>query len=57
MIRAKAPSITVCRSSGSSCVDIFVKPTQSAKSTVTCLRSPSSAERELKILSARCFGV
>ena len=29
----------------------------SAKSTVTILRSPSRAEREVRILSARCLGV
>src|SRR5262249_36255905 len=29
----------------------------SAKSTVTCLRSPSRAAFEVRIFSARCFGV
>src|SRR4029079_1781552 len=30
---------------------------RSAKRTVTCLRSPSRAAFEVRILSARCFGV
>src|SRR5439155_14376919 len=30
---------------------------RSANSTVTCLRSPSRALREVRIFSARCFGV
>ena len=34
-----------------------VEPTTSANSTVTCLRSPSSAERGRRIFSARCRGV
>jgi hypothetical protein len=34
-----------------------VDPFTSAKSTVTCFRSPSSALREVRIFSARCFGV
>ena len=34
-----------------------MKPETSVKSTVTCLRSPSIALREFRILSARCFGV
>jgi hypothetical protein len=33
------------------------RPFTSAKSTVTCFRSPSSALREVRIFSARCFGV
>jgi hypothetical protein len=33
------------------------EPFTSAMSTVTCLRSPSSAAREARILSARCLGV
>jgi hypothetical protein len=33
------------------------EPFRSAKSTVTCLRSPSSAAFEVRIFSARCFGV
>jgi hypothetical protein len=34
-----------------------IEPFTSAKRTVTCLRSPSRAERAVKIFSARCFGV
>ena len=34
-----------------------VKPETSTKSTVTCLRSPSSALLEVRIFSARCLGV
>jgi hypothetical protein len=30
---------------------------RSAKSTVTCLRSPSSAAFDVRIFSARCLGV
>src|SRR5262245_14841793 len=44
-------------SSGSSRSDSEVKPETSTKSTVTCLRSPSSAALELRIFSARCLGV
>src|SRR4029453_7137320 len=32
-------------------------PFRSAKRTVTCLRSPSRAAFEVRIFSARCFGV
>ena len=32
-------------------------PLRSAKRTVTCLRSPSSAALEVRIFSARCLGV
>src|SRR6266568_3383387 len=34
-----------------------IEPFTSAKSTVTCLRSPSRAGREVRIFSARCLGV
>ena len=44
-------------SSGSSCSASSIEPLTSAKRTVTCLRSPSSADFEARILSARCFGV
>src|SRR5262245_35081194 len=47
----------LCHSSGSSCSARSIEPFTSAKSTVTCLRSPSSALRDVRILSARCFGV
>src|ERR1700730_16668171 len=34
-----------------------MEPFRSAKRTVTCLRSPSRAAFEVRIFSARCFGV
>src|SRR5262245_29006747 len=34
-----------------------MEPFRSAKSTVTCLRSPSKAALDVRIFSARCFGV
>src|SRR5215470_8016144 len=34
-----------------------MEPLRSANSTVTCLRSPSSALLEVRIFSARCLGV
>src|SRR5262249_22456005 len=46
-----------CTTSGSRSLARAVKPTVSAKSTVTCLRSPSRALRAVRILSARCLGV
>src|SRR5882724_11919800 len=46
-----------CQSSGSIDSERSIDPLRSAKRTVTCLRSPSSALRELRIFSARCFGV
>ena len=44
-------------SSGSSRSESDVNPETSAKSTVTCLRSPSRALFEMRIFSARCLGV
>ncbi len=44
-------------SSGSRSASSSIEPFRSAKRTVTCLRSPSSAAREVRIFSARCFGV
>jgi hypothetical protein len=34
-----------------------LEPLRSAKRTVTCFRSPSRAALEVRIFSARCFGV
>src|SRR5215831_8779032 len=34
-----------------------MEPLRSAKRTVTCLRSPSRADLDVRIRSARCFGV
>src|SRR5262245_8730807 len=44
-------------SSGSRSARTPMEPFRSAKSTVTCFLSPSSAPFEVRILSARCFGV
>ena len=43
--------------SGSSASASSIEPFTSAKSTVTCLRSPSTAAFDWRILSARCLGV
>src|SRR5207245_134729 len=53
----KKRSMIRCHSSGSSCSASSIEPFTSAKSTVTCLRSPSSAWRARRIFSARCLGV
>src|SRR5439155_9713543 len=53
----KKRSMIRCHSSGSSCSASSIEPFTSAKSTVTCLRSPSSAPRARRIFSARCRGV
>jgi hypothetical protein len=42
---------------GSRSASSSIEPLRSAKSTVTCLRSPSRAAFEVRIFSARCFGV
>src|SRR5215831_5634840 len=44
-------------SSGSRSASSSIEPLRSAKSTVTCLRSPSRAALEVRIFSARCLGV
>src|SRR6516225_1322011 len=46
-----------CHASGSSSDASSVEPLTSANRMVTCLRSPSRAERDLRSFSARCFGV
>jgi hypothetical protein len=46
-----------CTSSGSRRSDIAVKPDTSENMTVTIFRSPSMAPFEVRIFSARCFGV
>src|SRR6266481_541198 len=43
--------------SASICSASSIEPFTSANSTVTCLRSPSRALREVRIFSARCLGV
>src|SRR5260370_28496767 len=45
------------RSSVSICSASSIEPFTSANSTVTCLRSPSNAAFDCRILSARCLGV
>src|ERR1700730_6279042 len=49
--------ISVWTASGSSRAESAVKPETSTNRTVTCLRSPSKAAFEVRIFSARCFGV
>src|SRR5262249_50957326 len=49
--------MTSCIASGSRCSASREDSTMSQKSTVTCLRSPSSAALEVRIFSARCLGV
>ena len=56
-ISSKARVMRAWTSSGSRREAIEVKPETSTKSTVTCLRSPSSALLDVRILSARCLGV
>ena len=43
-------------SSGSRSASNSMDPFRSANSTVTCLRSPSRALRDMTIFSARCAG-
>ena len=57
VISSKQRSMIAVHSSGSSLSASAVKPAMSAKRTVTCRRSPSRADRERRILSARCRGV
>src|SRR5262245_44415215 len=54
---SKACPITRWTSSGSSRSASAVNPDTSTKSTVTCLRSPSSALLDVRIFSTRCLGV
>src|SRR6266511_30505 len=44
-------------SSGSRSARSSIEPLRSAKSTVTCLRSPTRATPDVWIFSARCWGV
>src|SRR5262245_34238226 len=55
--RWKKRSMMPCQSSGSSCSASSIEPFTPANRTVTCLRSPSRADLECRILSARCCGV
>src|SRR5262245_19083667 len=56
-MRSSTGSRIARASSGSRSAISSIEPFKSANSTVTCLRSPSSAAREVRIFSARCFGV
>src|SRR5439155_8009974 len=44
-------------SSGSRSASSSIEPFRSAKSTVTCFRSPSRAPLDVRIFSARCLGI
>jgi hypothetical protein len=55
--RSSTGSRNLRASSGSPSASSSIEPLRSAKSTVTCLRSPSSAALEVRIFSARCLGV
>src|SRR5712691_11024164 len=57
IIRSSTGSSSLRASSGSRSASSSIEPFMSAKSTVTCLRSPSSAALEVRIFSAMCFGV
>ena len=57
MMTWNARSMIAWTSSGSRRSDMAVKPETSENMTVTSFRSPSTAERVLRIFSARCFGV
>src|SRR5262245_11467392 len=54
---AKKRSNIRCHSSGSTRSARSIEACTTAKSTVTCVRSPSRALRDVRILSTRCFGV
>src|SRR6516225_12268404 len=56
-MRSSTGSRMVRASSGSRSAINSIEPFKSANSTVTCLRSPSSVAREVRIFCARCFGV
>src|SRR5712671_4527174 len=55
-MRSSTGSRSFWASSGSRSTSSSVEPLMSANSTVTCLRSPSRAILEVRILSARCWG-
>jgi hypothetical protein len=57
IIRSSTGSRILRASSGSRSASSSIEPLRSAKSTVTCLRSPSRTVLEVRIFSARCFGV
>jgi hypothetical protein len=57
IIRSSTGSRSFRASSGSRSASSSMEPLRSAKRTVTCLRSPSRAALDVRIFSARCFGV
>src|SRR2546428_10671706 len=57
IIRSSTGSRILRASSGSRSASNSLEPLRSAKSTVTCFRSPSSATRDVRIFSARWVGV
>src|SRR5438128_10139060 len=57
IIRSSTGSRILRASSGSRSARSSIEPLRSAKSTVTCFRSPSSAWRVVRIFSARWAGV
>src|SRR5262249_4496136 len=56
-MRSRTASSSRRASSGSRPARSSIEPLRSAKSTVTCLRSPTRAAPEVRIFSARCCGV
>src|SRR3990172_4370956 len=56
-MRVRTGSRSLRASSGSRSASSSIEPRMSANSTVTCLRSPSTAARDVRIRSARCRGV
>jgi hypothetical protein len=57
IMRSTTGSRILRASSGSRSASSSIEPFRSANSTVTCLRSPSRADLEVRILSARWLGV
>src|SRR5207249_12280400 len=57
IMSSRTGSSSLRASSGSRSPRSSIEPLRSAKRTVTCLRSPSRAVLEVRIFSARCFGV
>jgi hypothetical protein len=57
IMRSSTGSRSLRASSGSRSASNSIESLRSAKRTVTCLRSPSRAALDVRIFSARCFGV
>src|SRR6059036_2413302 len=56
-MRSRTASSSRRASSGSRSARSSIEPLRSAKSTVTCLRSPTRVTPVVRIFSARCWGV